>query len=95
MNQPERQESHDGVGFKCRFCWYADMVRPTDQERVTLKKFVTHRSQEEGVCQALGTTQMGTRAGQEENVGRSLLQGFCWKERVRLGWASVNSVSGL
>ena len=56
MNQPDRQESHDGVGFKCRFCWYADVVRPTDQERVTIKKFVTHRSQEEGVCQALGTT---------------------------------------
>ena len=37
MNQPERQESHDRVGFKCRFCWYADMVRPTDQERVTIK----------------------------------------------------------
>lgn len=30
-----------------------------------------------------------------ENVGRSLLQGFCWEEHVRLGWASVNSVSGL
>lgn len=40
MNQPDRQESHDRVGLKCRFCWYADMVRPTDQERVAIKKTV-------------------------------------------------------
>lgn len=40
MNQPDRQESHDRVGLKCRFCWYADIVRPTDQERVAIKKTV-------------------------------------------------------
>lgn len=61
------------------------MVGPTDQEVAIKDSFVTHRSQEEGDDMPGGLggpTQIGTRVGQEENVGRSLLQGFCWEEHV-------------
>lgn len=43
----------------------------------------------------LGTTQIVPGLVKRRNVGRSLLQGFLLGRNMRLGWAEVNSVSGL
>lgn len=43
--------------LKCKFYYYLDKVRPTDQETIVIEKIVPHHNQEEG---ALLTTQGAT-----------------------------------
>lgn len=77
--------------LKCRFYYYADIMSPTDQEVIIIKKIVCNRSQEEGAHRTMvGGTWGGLRVGQEAEgeggtVSKSFYCVFSGKEWVRQG----------
>lgn len=78
-------QCNDRYVFKCRFSYYSDMVKPTDQETIAIEKsLLSSQLARERACQAMEGQSGLFRIWKEweENVGKSL---FSWFPQEAMG----------
>ena len=72
------------------FCFYSDLVRPTDEERIAIEKRLScsQSPREQGMHAMPRATQTSSRVSQEaQGVRRKVGKAFTWVSREGLGQA--------